>query len=277
MIRAAGIMLLAPNGTVLVLRRGPGGDHPGEWCFPGGQCEGVETANEAAERVTLEESGSAPYEGLALWTRRISGDVDYTTFIARVNDQFVPELNGENVAFMWARPADLLAEELPRADTEPLPSDLPPSARIQHYDILPGREAEAGYFEADGDFGRGDGSGQIAVARRLRIGGEYRTLAEPGRVIMHEVGHAIDHAAGAPSTRMHLPAPGERETAWEAVGARYYLADANEFFAEAYATQHGPPDAMYFGGMTRDRAMQLYPGEIRAVVEAVEQWRHSSA
>ena len=35
----AGIMFVAPNNTALFLKRGDGGDRPGEWCFPGGGIE----------------------------------------------------------------------------------------------------------------------------------------------------------------------------------------------------------------------------------------------
>jgi 8-oxo-dGTP pyrophosphatase MutT (NUDIX family) len=34
--KAAGILFVTPDRQALFLKRGPGGDHPGEWCFPGG-------------------------------------------------------------------------------------------------------------------------------------------------------------------------------------------------------------------------------------------------
>jgi hypothetical protein len=101
-------------------------------------------------------------------------------------------------------------------------------------------------------------------------------LAEPARVLAHEAGHAIDHAMGSPSSRLVLPAPGARETAWETVGLRYYL-DPDEFWAEAYATHAGPPDAMYFGGMSRERALALFGVEIHGILGAIESWKNSLA
>ena len=44
-IQAAGTLIIA-DGKVLFLRRGNGGDHPGQWAFPGGKTEGGETAEE---------------------------------------------------------------------------------------------------------------------------------------------------------------------------------------------------------------------------------------
>jgi hypothetical protein len=100
---------------------------------------------------------------------------------------------------------------------------------------------------------------------------------QPGRVLAHEAGHAIDHAMGALSKSLAVPAPGERETPWEAIGAHYYLADADEFWAEACAIEHGPDDAMYFGGMSKARARELFGAEIGEVLTMVRQWRASLA
>ena len=71
----AGILFVAPNGKALFLKRGPGGDYPGYWCFPGGHAEGDETLEQTAKREVIEEIGFLP-EGTRLpWTRTISGGV----------------------------------------------------------------------------------------------------------------------------------------------------------------------------------------------------------
>jgi 8-oxo-dGTP pyrophosphatase MutT (NUDIX family) len=134
--RAAGILFVTPDDRALFLKRGPGGDWPGAWCFPGGKSEGGETAEDTAERETIEELGFLPDGDRIPWTRRLStnanaepageminpvpaiGDaVDYTTFIQRVPERFDPKLNGEHTGFAWAA-----------LDTPPEP--LHPGARI---------------------------------------------------------------------------------------------------------------------------------------------------
>lgn len=99
--RAAGILITC-DGKALFLQRGNGGDHAGEWCFPGGHIEEGETAEQAAEREAREELGNVPYSNPTLLTRRIADGVDYTTFIAKANDEFAPKLNGEHTAWCWA-------------------------------------------------------------------------------------------------------------------------------------------------------------------------------
>lgn len=109
MIRAAGILFALPDGRVLLMHRvaqaEQDGDIPGCWAFPGGGIEGEETAEEAARREILEETGVA-YDGpLKLWTRRIRDEVDFTTFLARIDEEFVPTMNAEHDAFQWANRA----------------------------------------------------------------------------------------------------------------------------------------------------------------------------
>ena len=129
MIHAAGIMFLTDAGETLLLKRGPGGDWPGAWCFPGGTVEDGEATEQAAIRECKEELGFCPDGERRVWTRRISDNamdplsnapgepVDYTTFVQRVSDRFDPKLNGEHTAFAWGK-----------ANTPPEP--LHPGARV---------------------------------------------------------------------------------------------------------------------------------------------------
>lgn len=125
MTLAAGILFVTPQGKALFLKRGPGGDHPGEWCFPGGTTEDGETPLQTALREAKEELGSFPDGDRAYWTRRTSlagnalpgampetpdlaaqpsteEPTTFTTFIQKVDEEFSPELNGEHTGHAWA-------------------------------------------------------------------------------------------------------------------------------------------------------------------------------
>lgn len=107
MIHAAGILFVTPEGKVLFLKRGGDGDFAGYWCLPGGKVEDDETALQAAQRECVEEIGSLPEGEAKLWTRRISPEgqsdrVDFTTFVQKVDGEFVPVLNDEHTGYAWA-------------------------------------------------------------------------------------------------------------------------------------------------------------------------------
>lgn len=105
--RAAGVMLLSDQGRVLFLRRSKSGDHPGQWCFPGGGIEGRETPISAAVRELAEECDvKARKRHLTFWTRRIADGVDFTTFVVRGVMEFDPVLNGEHTTFIWRDPKE---------------------------------------------------------------------------------------------------------------------------------------------------------------------------
>jgi 8-oxo-dGTP pyrophosphatase MutT (NUDIX family) len=137
-IRAAGILFLDPEGNALFLRRADG-DRSGHWAFPGGKLEGGETPEEAAIREVDEEIGyKVKASSLRLHARRIKPAmpigvndevlppgadlpppplVDFTTFLVRVPQQFVPKLNEEHDGYVWSKV------------TEP-PEPLHPGCRI---------------------------------------------------------------------------------------------------------------------------------------------------
>ena len=108
MIRAAGILLMAPSGRALFLQRSTAGDAAGLWSFPGGKLEEGENAAAAAARETLEETGYRVGSPGSVLCRRVADDVDYTTFVAGCDEEFTPTLDDENVAFAWVTPADAL-------------------------------------------------------------------------------------------------------------------------------------------------------------------------
>ena len=116
------------HGQVLFLKRGPGSDHPYEWCFPGGQVEGSESIEACAVRETVEECGVCPSGTRRLHTRSITPatspnptgplpasvigqvpadadgmeSVDFTTFIQHVDEYFTPTLSDEHTGYAWA-------------------------------------------------------------------------------------------------------------------------------------------------------------------------------
>jgi len=128
--RAAGIIFRAPNGEALFLKRGPGGDYPGAWCFPGGHLEGNETPEAAACREAVEEVGflpkgkreplarsiavqefaEAPAAAMpdgAVGAEALPGPaapkvVDFTTFLQDVAEPFAPERDAEHIGHAWA-------------------------------------------------------------------------------------------------------------------------------------------------------------------------------
>ncbi len=108
-MNAAGIALLSGN-CVLLLKRGTGGDHPGEWCFPGGKVEEGEFVEDAARRETLEEVGYTVMGAARRIGHNEMGDTHFTTFAKNV-PQFEPVLNEEHTEFMWA-PLDALPEPM---------------------------------------------------------------------------------------------------------------------------------------------------------------------
>jgi 8-oxo-dGTP pyrophosphatase MutT (NUDIX family) len=108
---ASGIILQSSEGRVLILQRSKTGDHAGEWCFPGGGVEDGETTPNAAVRECLEETGYRVGSVGAELCTRVAEDVHFTTYLVKVDDEFVPRLNSEHVAWAWVKPADVLLEQ----------------------------------------------------------------------------------------------------------------------------------------------------------------------
>lgn len=107
-IEAAGILFVAPDNKVLFLSRAAGeSDAPGTWAFPGGKIEDTdEDAKDAACRECEEETGHrVKRTDITLHTRRQKDGVDFTTFLCRLEKEFVPKLNNEHDGYAWA-PAD---------------------------------------------------------------------------------------------------------------------------------------------------------------------------
>jgi 8-oxo-dGTP pyrophosphatase MutT (NUDIX family) len=98
-VKAAGTLIVA-DGKTLFLRRGNGGDHPGEWAFPGGHIEAGETPEEAARRETQEETGYEPHKLIELG-KSDDGSVEFTTFYNE-SRPFDVALSDESTEFVWS-------------------------------------------------------------------------------------------------------------------------------------------------------------------------------
>jgi len=102
---AAGLILQAPDRSILLLRRSPIVNNPGYWNLPGGRIDEGETPLQAAIRETSEEAGikvriARPYSVLV----RKNGNKLYHVFLARI-PQVIPRLNAESDKWVWVQPS----------------------------------------------------------------------------------------------------------------------------------------------------------------------------
>ena len=108
-VRAAGLILRTPDDSALFLKRSDkdGQDHPGEWCWPGGQLEGDEEPLDAALREAREETSWVDEDKKKPeQVDEGGGDVEFTTFRIDVNNPFIPTLDDEHVGWAWAPLSD---------------------------------------------------------------------------------------------------------------------------------------------------------------------------
>jgi len=101
MYAAAGILLVAPTGRMLLLRR----VDDGTWALPGGMVEPTDAAPPyAALRELAEETGyqgAVDMERASLDVSRRSDGLIYWTFGGQVPREFRPRLNAEHTAAGW--------------------------------------------------------------------------------------------------------------------------------------------------------------------------------
>jgi 8-oxo-dGTP pyrophosphatase MutT (NUDIX family) len=110
---AAGIIFKAPDGKVLFLRRDSQANNGGQWDWPGGHLQAGETLIDGAIREAHEETGhKAPKDQLVPVSRKITNDVDFSTFICPVAAKFEPDIgrdedgHREHDDWRWADPRD---------------------------------------------------------------------------------------------------------------------------------------------------------------------------
>lgn len=81
------------------------GKFAGTWGIVGGGIEGNESVKDCLEREILEEMGGkitgAKYIALENFVST-NGKFTYQTFLVKVEEEFIPELNNEHIGFCWA-------------------------------------------------------------------------------------------------------------------------------------------------------------------------------
>jgi 8-oxo-dGTP pyrophosphatase MutT (NUDIX family) len=109
---AAGIVHVAPDGSILLLHRSPDEqNYAGHWSLPGGKADDDETPEECAIRECSEEIGHTPESPLKLLDQKMTPNgMAFHTF-ATASPKFAPRLNGEHTGFTWAR-LDMLPQPL---------------------------------------------------------------------------------------------------------------------------------------------------------------------
>lgn len=102
--KAAGTMYVAADNSVLLMRRAlDAKDAPGLWSLPAGGREQGETALQAADRESAEETGFFPGEG----AKEFSRTTDFVTFVRFMKEKFEPIMNEEHDAARWFPLSDL--------------------------------------------------------------------------------------------------------------------------------------------------------------------------
>lgn len=113
---AAGTVIIAPDGSILLLRRSKlEKNFGGHWALPGGGVDAGETPEEGAAREMREEIGreiGGPRK--LLDRRRTPTGMIFHTFIQPTPEKFAPKLNDEHSGYDWA-------------DLDSLPSPLHPA------------------------------------------------------------------------------------------------------------------------------------------------------
>ncbi len=97
-------MFVAADGSVLLMRRAADAkDAPGLWSLPAGGREQGESALDAANRESAEETGYFPGPG----SKEFSRTTDFVTFVHFLKDKFEPIRNEEHDDHRWFPLSDL--------------------------------------------------------------------------------------------------------------------------------------------------------------------------
>jgi uncharacterized protein len=235
--RGAGIAFSDPRGRLLYLLRSQAGDHPGEWCFPGGGARENESEYDAALREGWEEIGDNFEDNGAsrIGTTTSPEGVNFTTFLMRVPEAFTPDLNEEHDAYVWAD-ADNAPEPLHPGVQRTLPAIYE-----NLYDVEPAQDDskfnDTVYRDHDGRFLAGDMAMDRAIADRIALDREsVRSYDQDGR--LHITLANISKAIVNPYYGFEIP--GSEEAGLDPRKVYYLLRDPQEL-AEGAATFNNIP------------------------------------
>lgn len=107
---AAGLLAVAPGGVVLLQHRAPWSHGGDTWGIPGGARSGAETAEQAARRETVEETG-LDLSGLVVVGEHLAdhGSWTYTTFVATLPAQRLVVAERESLDLRWVPAVEVTA------------------------------------------------------------------------------------------------------------------------------------------------------------------------
>ena len=151
--RASGIIARSKQGRILMVRRTDGEG----WAFPGGGIKRGESAEAAAYREFFEETGHRLGQTGHFLMQRVKDGVDFTTYVADVDDEFCPRLNHEHSAYGWFDPNEVL-EEMDGAQMSYAPSMYADDAGWDESKHKRGQPENAGQFGPGGGGGGGGGA-----------------------------------------------------------------------------------------------------------------------
>ena len=120
---AAGLLAVAPGPYVLLQHRAPWSHGGDTWGVPGGARTSTETAEQAARRETVEETG-LDLTGLVVHAQHVAdhGTWSYTTFVGSVPARLPVVPERESVDLRWVTADDVTSLPLHSAFAEAWPA-----------------------------------------------------------------------------------------------------------------------------------------------------------